>query len=26
VSVTSNKVKGVEFNQQGANWTSGKNA
>ncbi|MFM7492586.1 MAG: hypothetical protein ACKO2A_01590, partial [Acidimicrobiaceae bacterium] len=26
VSVTSNKVKGVEFNQQGANWSSGKNA
>ena len=26
VSVTSNKVKGVEFNQQGANWTSGANA
>jgi peptide/nickel transport system substrate-binding protein len=26
VSVTSKKVKGVEFNQQGANWTSGKNA
>jgi len=26
VSVTSNKVKGVEFNQQGANWSTGKNA
>ena len=26
VTVTSNKVKGVEFNQQGANWTSGTNA
>ena len=26
VSVTSNKVKGVQFNQQGANWSSGKNA
>lgn len=26
VTVTSNKVKGVEFNQQGANWKSGSNA
>ena len=26
VSVTSNKVKGVEFNQQGAVWSTGKNA
>ncbi len=26
VSVTSNKVKGVEYNQQGALWSAGKNA